>query len=317
MKERIKMDHILHIESGNSGPQVLLLAGVHGDEYEPIVALLELAEELTGSISRGSVLVDPLVNAGAYGAGSRFGADGLDLARVCPGTADGSPTEQAAYRASERIRGADVVIDLHTGGLAFDIYPLAGYMLHPDASVLEQQRQLALATGMPLIWGTDHRPDGRTLSVARDAGVPAIYLEYGGGSGFRKHVVAHYKEAVKRILGQLGMFRNQGADNPPWKYWLEDYRTDSGYLQSRMPAPVSGMFVADVAVGDWVAAGQRFGCIIDPYTGSKHELVVEEAGLVFLLQQQVLVQKGNALGGMMNVTLNKKISIDDGEGSDN
>ncbi|WP_229738581.1 succinylglutamate desuccinylase/aspartoacylase family protein [Parapedobacter pyrenivorans] len=315
MKETIEMNRTLHIESGNSGPKVLLLAGVHGDEYEPIVALMELAEELAGVIHRGSVLIDPLVNAGAYEAVSRFGADGLDLARVCAGSADGSPTEQAAYRVSERIKNADVVIDLHTGGMAFDIYPLAGYMLHPNASVLEQQRQLALSTGMPLLWGTDHRPDGRTLSVARDADIPAIYLEYGGGSGFRKHVAEHYKEAVKRILAQLNMLRSDGMNIPQWKYWLEDYRTDSGYLQSRMPAPVSGMFVPDVAVGDWALAGQRFGCIIDPYTRSKHELFVEEAGLVFLLQQRVSVQKGDALGGIMNVTLNEKISIDNGEGS--
>jgi hypothetical protein len=32
------------------------------------------------------------------------------------------------------IRSADYYIDLHTGGTEFSIYPLAGYMLHPNAT---------------------------------------------------------------------------------------------------------------------------------------------------------------------------------------
>jgi hypothetical protein len=36
---------------------------------------------------------------------------------------------------------------MHTGGKLFDIYPMAGYMLHPDHNVLEQQRAMAMAFG--------------------------------------------------------------------------------------------------------------------------------------------------------------------------
>lgn len=305
------------IHGKESGPSVLLLAGVHGDEYEPMIALTELAHELLGAIRRGSVQIDPLVNADAYLARSRFGRDGLDLARVCPGLADGSATEQAAFDVSERIRKADIVVDLHTGGVSFDIYPLVGYILHPDLSIREQQRQLASATGMPLIWGTDHRPEGRTLSVARDAGVPAIYLEYGGGSGFRRQVVEQYKLAVRRILVELRMLKDERLGRAAWKYWLEDDRPDSGYLQGKMPAPNAGIFVPEVKVGDWVSAGDRFGDIVDPYSGNIQPVLTEESGLVFLLQLSAAVQKGDALGGIMNVTVNRQLIISDGEGSNN
>jgi len=316
MKVNIDMEkQIWQINGEKDGPHVLLLAGVHGDEYEPIIALVELAEELGRTIRRGRITIDPLVNAGAYAMGSRMGNDGLDLARICPGSEAGSSSEQAAYAVSERIRQADIVIDLHTGGRAFEIYPLVGYMLHPDDQVLEQQRQLAIATGMPMIWGTDYRPDGRTLSVARDANVPAIYMEYGGGSGFRQHVADRYKEAVKRVLAQLGMLEVGEVVVQGWQYWREDHRRDSGYLQAKMPAPAAGIFIAEVVTGDWVAVGQRFGRVVDPYSGQSITVFAEESGLVFLLRSLVQVAEGDTLGGIMSVIQKEKISIYDGESS--
>lgn len=304
-----------HLIGVQPGPHVLLLAGVHGDEYEPMIALVELADELARTIRRGRVTIDPLVNAEAYARGNRLGDDGLDLARICPGSEAGSSSEQAAFAVSERICQADVLIDLHTGGLAFEIYPLVGYMLHPDERVLEQQRQLALATGLPLIWGTDDRPDGRTLSVARDAKVPAIYMEYGGGSGFRQHVADRYKDAVRRVLTELGMLESSKVAAPDWQYWLEDHRRDSGYLQVKMPAPLAGVFIAEVAIGDWITAGQRFGRVVNPYTGQSKAVFAEETGLVFLLRSLIQVAEGDALGGIMSVIPHEKIIVNDGESS--
>src|SRR5699024_3297134 len=114
----------------------------------------------------------------------------------------------------------DYLIDMHTGGLLYDIYPMAGYMLHADPAVLEKQQQMAIASGLPLIWGTDSRPEGRTLSVARDQGIPAIYFEYGGGTGIREHVIATYKEACIRILARLGLFEENIALPDKYHYWL-------------------------------------------------------------------------------------------------
>lgn len=316
-KASIDMKQTWQINGDETGPHVLLLAGVHGDEYEPMIALVELADELARTIRRGRVTIDPLVNAGAYAKRTRLGDDGLDLARVCPGSETGSSSERAAHAVSQRIRQADVVIDLHTGGLALEIYPLVGYMLHPDRQVLAKQQQLAVATGMPLIWGTDHRPDGRTLSVARDAGVPAIYLEYGGGSGFREQVADRYKDAVRRILMELGMLESSEVAAPDWQYWLEDHRRDSGYLQVKMPAPGAGVFIAAVSIGDWVTAGQHFGRIVDPASGQSTTVLAEETGLVFLLRCSVQVVKGDALGGIMPIKRNEKLIINDGEGSIN
>jgi predicted deacylase len=293
-----------------SGPRVLVTAGVHGDEYEPVVAALELAAALPGVLNAGSVQVITVANASAYNSISRFGADGLDMARRCPGDAAGTVTDQLAHTLSLQIQQADLLIDMHTGGLTYDIFPLAGYMLHPAHEVLQQQQQVALATNLPLVWGTDFRPEGRTLSVARDYGIPAVYLEYGGGTGFRRRVVDAYRNGIMNVLKYLKMAEGPAVTTPAGKrYWVEDHRAGSGFLQGKMPAPAEGIFAAAVKTGDVVEKGQPWGTITHPLTGNIVTVEADMDGLVFLLRTMVKVSTGDALGGILPIRQPGKIII--------
>lgn len=297
------------IESGKDGLNVLLIAGVHGDEYEPMLTALQLISELPGQLISGSVTIVPCTNESAYLQGARYGEDGLDLARICPGRHDGTITERVATEISSLIRDTDYFIDMHTGGLAYDIYPLAGYMLHPDPEILKKQQEMAQAFNLPLVWGTDYRPDGRTLSIARDANIPAIYLEFGGGTGIRSNVILEYKAGVLNILRYLNMLKDTISNQAVCdKYRMEDHRQDSGYLQGKMPSPVDGIFVAQVKIGDKIIAGELFGRVIESQTGKQVDLYADIDGLVFLLRTMVKVKLGDALGGIMPVgPLNERV----------
>lgn len=297
------------IDSGKTGPKVLLTAGVHGDEYEPMLTAMQLINELPGLLKSGSVTIVPLTNESAYDNGIRYGEDGLDLARTCPGNSKGTITERVASEISSVIRESDYFIDMHTGGLAYDIYPLAGYMLHPSPEILKKQQEMALAFNLPLVWGTDYRPNGRTLSVARDAKIPAIYLEFGGGTGFRMQVVDAYKKGFIRLLNNFNMLSGQiESDSSVDRYWIEDHRQDSGYLQGKMPSPVDGIFIAEVKIGDEIKAGELFGKVIESFSGRQINLYADIDGLVFLLRTIVKVKNGDALGGIMPVrSLNERV----------
>ena len=303
-----KLEKSYHVDSGKAGPKVLLSAGVHGDEYEPILTAIELISSLPGCLVYGSVTIVPFCNESAYANGSRFGEDGLDLARICPGSPNGTITEIAASHISALIKEADYFIDMHTGGLSYDIYPLAGYMLHPSPEVLKKQQEMAIAFNMPLVWGTDSRPEGRTLSAARDAEVPAIYVEYGGGTGTRSNVVQVYKSGVMNVLRYLNMLKDPIIQIECDKYWIEDYRQDSGYLQGKMPSPVDGIFVANVKIGHMIKSGEVFGKVIESISGKQIDLYADIDGLVFLLRTMVKVKPGDALGGIMQIgSLNEKV----------
>ena len=310
MKENIDTIKSFRIESKAPGPHVLLAAGVHGDEYEPMLTALELINELPQILISGSVTVVPVVNVTAYNTSSRYGEDNLDLARICPGNPNGSASEKNAFEISTLIKESDYLIDMHTGGLAHYIYPMAGFTLHPSLEILEKQRALALAYNMPVIWGTDHHPNGRTLSVARDENIPAIYLEYAGGSGTRKEVVKTYKEGFINVLKYLKMTQGDGEISAPEKrFWVEDSRPDSGYFQGKMPCPSDGIFVCEKTPGDQIKDGELFGKIVDPFTGNSTTILADMEGMVLSVRISVHVKRGDALGSILPIVGRGKVII--------
>ena len=117
------------IEGTQKGPNLLLLGGVHGDEFESMAAIRRLLDHLGPTDLRGRLTAIPVVNEAAYWRGQRTAEDGLDLARTCPGRADGSITERTAHAVSQEIRRADYLIDLHSGGIGHGILPYRG--VHP------------------------------------------------------------------------------------------------------------------------------------------------------------------------------------------
>lgn len=292
------MKHPVTIDSGQAGPHLLITAGVHGDEYEPLMAAFRLNEFLEGRLVRGRVTIVPGVNGTAVEAHLRCGSDGLDLARTCPGDPAGTPTQADAHAVSQLIRSCDALIDLHTGGRLFDIHPMAGYMVHPQANVLAANRAMARAFGLPLLWGTDPAPDGRTLSIARDALIPAIYVEYGGGASVRPAIADAYVEGCLNVMSHLSMLweTRPGACLP--EHWIEDAEPNKGHLQSKMPSPCDGVFVPAFPLGAMVSKGDRWGDVFDVHTGQRTPVSAEDTGLVLFLRAEAVVRKGDSLGGI-------------------
>src|SRR5262249_42352262 len=245
------------------GPHVLITGGVHGDEFEPMAAIRLLMRRLRPEDLRGRVTLVPVVNEPAFRLGRRTAEDGLDLGRTCPGRPDGSITEQIAHALSSLIRTADFYIDLHTGGTRLRVLPLVGYALHGDPAVLATQRRMARAFGLPIIWGTDPNLDGRSLSVARDAGVPAIYAEYHGGGGCDPAGVPGFGGGGLGALAERGLTEPAPPAPRPDPLIVEDERHGSGHMQANHPAPCEGFFEPAVALGQQVRAGDLLGTVTD------------------------------------------------------
>ena len=282
----------MEIVGEHPGPHLLITGGVHGDEFEPMAAVRQLARELRPEELRGRVTLVPVVNEPAFRLGHRCGEDGLDLARTCPGEADGSVTEQIAFELSQLIRSADFYIDLHTGGTRLTVLPLTGYVLHPDASVLEQQRRMARAFGLPLIWGTDPNLPGRSLSVARDANIPAIYAEYLGGGRFDPAGVAAYVRGCRNVMAEFGMLDETPVHPVSVPQVVEDSRPGSGHMQVNHPAPCEGFFEPAVALGQKVEQGDVLGSICDLFGRQTEVIRSRYSGMVIVLHTFPRVEAG-------------------------
>jgi predicted deacylase len=289
------------LTSGSGRPRGLILAGVHGDEYEPILAAWRLAETLATMPLKGSVQVVPLVNESAFAARARCGEDGLDLARTFPGRADGSITERIAHEVSALIREADFLIDLHTGGIALQLAPLSGYTMHADKSVLDRQRAMARAFNLPIVWGSSPSLEGRTLSVARDANTPAIYAEWGGGAPMDPAGVENYFQGCLNILGLWKMI-DRAPVIPRVQHVIEETHETSGDLSLAHHAPFDGFFDCQISLNQTVQSGDVLGEVFEPNGAQRETICAENSGLVICLRAVASVQRGDSLATILETT---------------
>jgi predicted deacylase len=308
MSGTVEPPRTFHYE-GQPGPHLLITAGVHGDEFESISAvqrLIDLFEKSDPSVAelRGEITLVPVVNESAFRRGHRCGDDGLDLARTCPGRINGTATEQTAHHLSELIRDADFYIDLHTGGTEMAVFPLAGYTLHPNAEVLETQRQMANAFNLPFIWGTAANLDGRSLSVARDANVPAIYCEYLGSATSDPACVSAYVNGCLNVMGDIGMLSRE-LPMTRVEHMVEDDTPGSGHMQVCHPSPVTGLFEPHVRLGDHVGQGQTIGIVRELDSTTTHSVEADKAGMVIVLRTVPRVCEDESVGVLVELKMNR------------
>jgi predicted deacylase len=236
-----------------------------------------------------------VVNEAAFARGHRTADDGFDLARTCPGKPEGTITERIAHALTQLIRSADYYIDLHTGGTTLTVWPMTGYVLQGDPAVLEKQRAIARAFGLPVIWGTDPTLHGRSLSVARDAGVPAIYAEYLGGGRSAEAGVRAYMQGCLNVMSHLGMIDQPLVQPGQPPLVVEDPRPNSGHMQRCYPAPADGCFEPAVELGQPISAGQLLGVVVDPLGETPHEVLSVQTGRVLVLRSFPAVHQGDSL----------------------
>jgi len=282
------------------GPHLLITGAVHGNEFEPMLSIRRLMKVIDPAELRGQVTLVPVVNEAAFENRHRAATDGLDLARTCPGRVDGSITERIAWSLSELIAQPDYYIDLHTGGTDMAILPMSGYMLHRDPEILEVQRRLARAFNLPIIWGTSPDLDGRSMSMARDANIPAIYIEHGGGGGCNPEGVDDCIAGCLNVMGELGMIDRE----PPRSrvaHFVEEDHEDSGYMQIQNPAPIPGYFEPAVALGQRVAPGDLIGTVSDVLGDHVEEVRSSQTGIVLMLKTFPRVDEGDGLAVVLKV----------------
>jgi len=294
---------VIEIDGASDGPSLLIIAGVHGDEYEGIAAIREITAQLTKQRDRlcGRVTLIPIVNVPAFAIPARCGDDGLDLARTCPGRVDGSATERIAHAISARIEAADMFIDLHTGGTTMQVWPLIGYGLVPNEDVLNTQRRMARAFGLPLVWGTSSKLDGRTLSIARHAEVPAIYGEYLGGGTCDPKGVTVYVDGCLNLMAEFEMLPDRprpellGDD-----HCVEDPRPQSGHMQICHPCPIDGYFETATGLGDCIEAGALLGKVYPNDGAAPVEVTANDSGRIIVLRTACSVKVDDALAVILD-----------------
>jgi predicted deacylase len=282
----------LVVRGAEPGRTLLATGVIHGDEYEGIAAIPQIFASIDSAQLSGRLVMVPVCNPPAYRAAQRSSPiDGLNLARVFPGAVDGSITRRIAYWMVEKLlRQADFMIDLHTGGIAYEIPLLIGYV-HDEGALGQAALAGARAFGAPTLWGHPLPiPPGRSLSAATDLGLPCVYTEAPGGAGIDLDVLACFRTGVFNVMKHLGMIAGQ-----PERRTLERHLVGHGELDSVISAPAAGLFLRECGLLDEVEAGQRLGTIRDECGDTIAEVTAQNAGVVIMLRGLPRVGAGDGL----------------------
>ena len=283
---------LLSVIGAEDGPTLLVLAGVHGDEYEGIAAIPQVYSTIESQDLRGRLVMVLVCNIPAYEAAKRSSPiDGLNLARVFPGDIAGTITRQiAACLYQKLLTHADFLIDLHTGGIAYELPTLIGYV-HDKGELGQASLEAAATFGAPVMWGHPlPLAPGRSISAATSIGIPALYTEAPGGGGCDPDVVASFRDGVLNVMKHLGMISGNLNQRQ-----LTNHLVGDGNLDTVIHAPVDGFFQRDVSLLEHVTFGQRIGSILDATGVELAQINADQSGVIIMLRGIPRVAAGDGI----------------------
>ncbi len=286
-----------------TGPTVLMIGGVHGDEFEGPVALLNFFHDIDPSEVNGRIILLPALNFPAVDSGSRVSPwDNGNLNRAFPGDADGGPTAMIANLVETAIMPVcDVVLDLHSGGKAAWFTPCSMAMQNADAKLTKRNLELAVVFGTDIVWLMGELNDNRSVNHgALRNNLPMISVELGGGGQITPETLRVGELGVRNFLQCLGVLDGEPLPRSDPPKFLE-FRTPS---QSSY-APHRGIFEPNFTPGDRVFAGQIAGYIhhFEDMSKLPTEIRFPVDGIAMVRCHRGLVDHGELLG-MFGVEVN-------------
>lgn len=258
------------------GPTLAVTAGIHGDEYEGPRAVHALLDAVDPKTLRGTLLAVPVAHLAAFAAASRTSPiDGVNLARVFPGDPEGTLSYRLADRLfGEVVAGADLLVDLHSGGVRLAFATVAGFYGTADAT--------ARALAMPHLWRLPDRAGVLSFEAYR-RGIAVAGCETGGRGGCLDEDWLCYRDGILRLMRVHGMLPGDPGPTATYESVLDgDWQL----------APTGGLLVNHVAVGDRVEAGALLARILDPFGGMIAELVAPCAGFIMGTRHLCTIQPG-------------------------
>ena len=266
-------------------PRALVMAGVHGDEYEGPAVLQDLAAEIAPESLRGMLVLVPVANPQAFQAGTRRNpADQGDLNRAFPGAPGGTATERLAdllFR--EFALGSDCILSLHGWSKEAAVVPYAEY---PEGDHEAARESYAAAQVLGLEYVHPYRwPAGVLGDATLKHGIPTVETEVGGMGTVTPEGQAKYRDVVLRFLAHFGLLEFHGPAAPVPRI----------ISHTDLPANYAGLFRSRVSIGQAVETQQILGAVHAAGGDSLEEIRAPRAGIVGILRTFASVQPGDRL----------------------
>jgi len=278
------------------GPTLALIAGTHGSEVAPVIALQRVRAALDPALLRGSVLIVHIANLPSFLGRTIYYSpvDHKNLNRVYPGKADGTVSERIAYAITrDIIERADYLVDIHAGDGNESLRPYTYWSplgLNPRAD--------SIAREMALAWGSDHividtmRPRDPQASVytqntAHIRGKPALTTEAGYLGVAAEDMVQRNVDGVFRLLRYLRMLPGN----------VELVRQPLFFDRTEvLRSPATGVWHPKVERGQSVQKGALIGVLTDFFGTQQAEIRAPFGGIVLYVVATPAMSQGEPMG---------------------
>ena len=282
------------IRGAKPGKTLALVAGVHGYEYPPVLALYRLKETVDPKSLSGTLVLVHIANLPSFQKRTVYFTpdDGKNLNRVFPGDPKGTLSQRMAHVLTEEVvKKCDALIDMHCGDGNEALMLYTYWMISPDEELNARTKEMALAFGLRhIIIDTTRGPDPNDSkylgNTALTRGVPAITTEAGMLGRVDEESIARNVQGARNVMQLMEMIDGK----PPVladPVWIDQYEVVNSNFD--------GLFFPKVELSAMVAAGQTVGVVTDYFGAVKEEIKAPFVGIILYILGTPPANKGEPL----------------------
>ena len=296
ISEGLPVDENLIIQkkiiSGETGNQRLcIVTGTHGDELEGQYVCFELARLLEANkhLLSGSVELYPALNPMGVDSVMRgFPAFDLDMNRIFPGDKEGHLIEHMASCIIDDLKGADMVIDIHSSNIFLREMP----QVRINVQSAEKLVPYAQLLNIDFVWVHD-AATVLEATLAHSLNVldtKTLVVEMGIGMRITREYGDRLVEGILNLMATMGMWKGDVAPNIS-----VPLLSTTGEV-CFMNATASGVIIPTVSHSMKVKKGDLLCQIVDPLRGTVLQDVLSPVdGVVFTLRTYPIVYEGSLI----------------------
>ena len=275
--------------------RVCLATGIHGNERMGQLIVYDVARRIKAQPQHlhGTVDIYPMLNAIGLDIGERMvpASMKLDMNRAFPGVQDGTALESICYAVLQDMKGADLVLDIHTSSqITSELYGVRVHEKHADAMIPG-----AAALCPEVIWVLPDKPvhNASLCGALTQEGTHAVLLMVDERRLRSQMVVDQVVDGIFCKLAQMGLWSGETKAAPALSsipcMWEDKHIC-------RVTCTHPGMFVPREINGSEVQQGDVLGTIFDALKGEPVETVTApEEGLVFTQRRYSAVYPGTLI----------------------
>ena len=281
------------LKGGCGKKRLCIVTGTHGDELEGQMVCYEMGRIIRQQADalNGTVEIYPALNPLGIDTIQRGIPNfDLDMNRIFPGDKDGTMAEQTAYTIVGDLRGADLVIDVHSSNLYLRETPQARINVNDE----ERLVPLAKALGLDFVWIHDAATvlEATLAHSLNSTGTPCLVVELGVGERINHKMCRRLVAGIFQLMQQMGLWR-PAKPLPPL-----DTKSIvcKGNRVEFLNAEASGVFLTELKCGVEVKKGQTVGEIVDPLEGKMLSRVLSPCdGFLFTIRAYPIVYEGSLM----------------------